>query len=248
MMKSHSILTGGLAALFVLPLFAQDQVLRTLENALFGTNQALDSVGKIQERFHQDPLAGIVLILAATETPKLEEQERDRRLQELRDEVNALQMRYDSMLMMTDPGAVPRASDRPSTTGLSPALRDQLLRPRGQTAREPSSLPPSSAKVLPNGPSYSADSVAQARTYYRLSRYQEGLDTLKAVGDDPVGLYWRARCLEKLGHPEKAVSELQRVVELAPESREGKRAKTDIDFLTWTSERKRKLTRKEDAK
>jgi len=248
MMKSHSILTGGLAAFFVLPLFAQDQVLRTLENALFGTNHAIDSLGKIQERIQLDPLAGIDLILAATETPQLEERERDRRLQELRDEVNALQMRYDSMRMASDPNRVSLPVEQVPTTGLSPDLRDQLLRSRGLAPEGADLLPRHAARVLPEGPDYSADSIAQARTYYRLRRYQEGLTTLRNVGDDPIGLYWRARCLEKLDRLEEAIRVLERVVELAPESHEGKRAKTDIDFLTWTGERKRKLPKKESPR
>ena len=241
MMKFHSALTGGLAAFLVLPLFAQDQTLRTLENALLGTNRAIDSLQKIQERITQDPLAGIDLILSATEAPQLEERERDARLEALRNEVNALQMRYDSMRLNSDPNGAHIPDDRVPTTGMSPELRDLLAGPEGKSHTPKPRTPKHDAKVLPDGPNYSADPVAQARAYYRLGRYSDGLTTLQNAGNNPIGLYWKARCLEKLGRVEEAIKELERVVELAPESHEGKRAKTDIEFLTWKNGFKKKL-------
>ncbi len=241
MMKFHSAITGGLAAFLIVPLFAQEKALRTLENALLGTDRAIDSLQSLQKRITQEPLAGIDLIIAATEPSILDERERDARLETLRNEVNSLQMQFDSLMHIQNPGAMPPPDGRVPTTGMDDSVRralEQLGKPDRGPGERKSTNPNHTPQVLPDGPNYSADPVAQARAYYKLGRYQDGLTTLRNSGNAPIALYWKARCLEKLGRVEDSIAELEKVVELSPDSAEGKRAKTDIEFLSWKVKRK----------
>lgn len=239
MMKYQTPITTALAALLVVPLFAQDKAMRTLQNALLGTTRALDSLEKIQERIKLDPLSGIEQILAATETPVLQEQQQDERLQTLRNEVNQLQMQLDSLEI--GKGNFPDMSEGSvPTTGIDDNVRRALL---GLTKNQPQPdlQPRRQTTVLPEGPEYSADPIAQSRTFYRLSRYTDAVSILMTLPDDPKALYWKARSLEKLERVDEAIEALKKVVELAPDSHEGKRAQTDIEFLSWKSDFKRKL-------
>lgn len=251
MMRFHTAITSGLAAVLVVPLLTQEGDLRTLQNALAGTTRALEALKAVGARIEADPPAGIQLILASTEAPVLDERARDERLQGLRDEVNLLRMHLDALEVpgmasafppagratttgQPAPGATPGTVPLTGTTGMDDSVRRALRRlddplqvtePAVPVTHEPSRLP--------EGPDYSADRLGQARANYRVGRYQEALDLLKDVGDDPVGLYWRARSLEKLDRIPEAIDLLARVIELAPDSLEGRRAKTDAEFLRW---------------
>jgi hypothetical protein len=254
MMKHHTTLATGLAAVLAVPVLTGGQEeLGPLEDALAGTVRALEILGGMEERVSEAPDEVAGWIRTATETPHLEGRALDDRLTVLRREVSLLQMELDTL---EDPGSAkdaatpgttapaltgPGASPLPRiSTGLDASLRELLS--REMTARtEP---PASQGRAVsagqevarlaprPEADGYSADVLGQARACYHAGRYEDGLVLLERR-NDVRSLYWRARCLTRLERYDQAADVLKRIVELEGDSYEGRRAATDLEFVKW---------------
>jgi len=259
MLKFHSALTAGLATLLVAPTVLQDDDLAILEHTLAKTDQALEILRGLHPRFDTDAQGAGRLLLAATEPPVLDEQLRDERLVALREEVSILRSELDRLqapdelppLESTTPeGTVVNVPfDMPGTGPLALTREEALRRAmEPKTATRPRTSRPTTepgmqeppppeavavdARPLPEGKDYSADPLGHARACYRAGRYQQGLALLRGH-EDPVSMYWRARCLEKLERLQEAVTTLEKVIEKSPDSAEARRARTDLEFLRW---------------
>lgn len=81
---------------------------------------------------------------------------------------------------------------------------------------------------------YVADRKRLGRACWRGGRYAEGVAALEPVAGDPQADYWRARCLEKLARTDEALKLYRHVIEVAPESPEGRAAREDCEFLEWS--------------
>lgn len=261
MMKFHAAITAGLAATIVIPAVTLDtEEIGTLEDALSNTVRALELVTGIQKKFETEKKSDTGLVLAMTEDSILDPQLRDERLHALRNEVNLLQTELD-LIESDDLGITPVATTPPPptgvpegeiipaagaagsiprvTTGLDDATRRALAdlqrKDRGEDVAE---APEPAETVAPFVSStekegYSADPLRHARACYRIERYAEGAAILKDLKSDPRALYWRARCLEKLGQLDEAARALRKVIELSPDTPEGRNAKSDLEFIEW---------------
>lgn len=80
---------------------------------------------------------------------------------------------------------------------------------------------------------YSADSFKLGRAYYRQGRYDLALASFDPNSKDGETMYWRARCLEKLGKHADAIAGYNRLIEMPDSGFAGERAKEDLEFLQW---------------
>ena len=259
MMKFHSILTAGLAALVVVPAALQDDQLQALKNALSKTDQALGILRDVGTQFDTDAEGAGRMLLAATEPPVLDERWRDERMIALRDEVGRLQGRLDTLRspdvlppLVTHTPEGPRISvplDMPGTSPLALTREEAMRRANDPTGGRRTPRPggrgelapgtpnpgrPTTPLPLPEGQEYSADPIGHARACYRTGRFEQGLALLRGR-KEPVAMYWRARCLEKLERIPEAVQALEQVIADAPDTSEARRARTDLEFLRWKS-------------
>ena len=258
MMKLHAALTTGLATLLVAPAALSADELETLEAALRSTSRALDVVVGVEQRAAEDPAAAIPLVRQVTEAPVLDAERRDARLQSLRSEVDLLRTELDQLeLAALQEGAQPLTDLRPPTardprttasgaptelpavsTGLDDATRlalakakaDALARARGDLkGDEPSA---GNAHPTTNENGYSADPVRHARACYRAGRYDEGLALLKDA-ETPEGLFWRARCNERLDDLDAAEADLRELITIDADGPFAARALADLEFVKW---------------
>lgn len=258
MMKFHAAITTGLATLIVVPTAVLDEgELRSLENTLSGTVRALEVLAGIQERADTDPRQAALWIRSATEPPILDDRERDERLVQLRNEVNLMQMELDSFsaptsVATTEKPGVTGTVQAPFTTqtgglalqgvttGLSDAARRALA--HGPSAASQSEANPPTGTTAPaelpprEEPGYTADPLGHARACYKAGRYEDGIAVLETLRDDIEALYWKARCLEKLGRLEEAEVALENVATVADGTWTGQRARTDLEFVRWKRE------------
>jgi tetratricopeptide (TPR) repeat protein len=259
MMKFQAAISAGLAAIVVIPTvtLGGDEI-ATLEDALSSTVRTLEIVTGIGKKAEEGDDAAPGLIRSITESPILDPRKRDDRLNALRNEVNLLQTELDLIegCDLEVPATLaevstnedlfvaataPAAEAAPEvTTGLDDATRRTLydLQRKDRTGEDPvaeTASPARTSSEVAHGESadYSAAPLLHARTCYRVGRFEEAAALLKDLETDPQALYWRARSLEKLDRLEEAAACLRRVIALAPETHEGKSAKSDLEFVEW---------------
>ncbi len=260
MMRFQTALSGFLAALLVVPALIGQGQIASLQDALGGTHRALEVLKGLEQRLGEDPAAALGLILSATETPRGDEAQRDRHLEELRNEVGLLQMELDALQspVLGADGAVqsalgarlPLDPSRPAapagiTTGLDDELRALLggaPAPRNTAPRSEARTGAGATPLQPAGQpsaedSYSADPLRHGIVCYRAGRYGEALALLAPLSE-PSALYWQARTLERLERLDEAVALMERALAKGAESGqtqgfETRRAETDLEFLRW---------------
>lgn len=262
MLRFQTAIASGLASLLVVPAFLGQGQISSLQDALSGTRRALEVLKGLEQRLQSEPATALGLILAATELPRGEEAQRDRQLEELRSEVNLLQMELDSMQspVLGLDGAVQSAlgaglapgtsTPRPPapagiTTGLDDDLRALLseapgtrapVRNEGAATRTPA--PRSEPERTAEGTgAYTADPLRHGITCYRAGRYAEAYELLAPLSDASA-LYWQARTLERLERLDEAVERMERALAKGGEAGaaagfEKRRAETDLEFLRW---------------
>ena len=224
MMRFHTTVTAGLAALLAVPVLIGQGSVSTLQDALSGTKRALEVLKGLEQKLGEDPVSAFGLVLSATEAPGGNDEQRDERLETLRSEVNLLQMEFDAMQSpaMTGDGAVQgalgtrapltRPSTLPSagvTTGIDDSLRALLSgapMPRPVAPTEPTAGDESGAATSDSAatPAYSADPLRHGITCYRAGRYAEAYELLAPL-EEGSALYWQARTLERLERLDEAV-------------------------------------------
>jgi tetratricopeptide (TPR) repeat protein len=262
MMRFHSLLSTVLAAVLVVPPFLGQAPVATLREALAGTTRALDVLHGLEQRLQADPAAALGLILSATEPASGTVEEREQRLESLRNEVNLLQMQLDALESpVTTPdgeiahflgtqGDLP-APPRPVapteiTTGLDDGLRSllghpssTLAGPHGDPANRPTAsnpgAPQTGGETARAENAYSADPLRHGIACYRAGRYGEAHDLLLAL-DDATALYWRARVLERLDRMDEAVATMEKAILQGGEGFDLRRAQTDLEFMRWKQE------------
>lgn len=271
MLRFQTALSGALAALLVVPVLVGQGQVSTLQDALAGTRRAIEVLKGLEQRLEEDPAAALGLILSATEPARGDEEQRDRALEDLRNEVSLLQMELDSMQSpaLGGDGALTstlgaHAPDLPArtapaagiTTGLDDALRALLNEspaaravPRGDPnpargatrAGAPLEAPPPSGARA----AYSADPLRHGIACYRAGRYTEAYELLAPLGDSGA-LYWQARTLERLERLDEAVALMERAIARSDPAAdaggfEKRRAETDLEFLRWKRDFKKSL-------
>jgi len=262
MFKFSNAINLGVATVLVLPaLTLQGPPASSLEDALAKTVQALESLAGLERRVVAHETEAVPQVLRWTEPALPATEERDERLGELRLEVERLQAELDlltplgSLLVAPDerearalesPPAVPRPP-APPTIGLDDALRKRIAgmpvaSVRGEGAPPTASSAPRAierSRFEPEG--YSADSLRLGRAYFRQENYLQGLAVLEPLASDPDALYWKARCLEKLGRTSEALAAFEKVCADAGAGEVARRAKDDLEFLAWRSAFQKKL-------
>lgn len=233
MMRFTGAIGTALAALMVVPSQAlEDSDVRSLEQALGNTIQAIEILGGIRTELESDDPTAINMLLAVTEPPLPNARERDALLDQLRADVGLLQTELDVMISRSIEGGNPQASVNPQvrvTHGLDQDLRnvlDRIGKP-GQIRTQTKS-PRREVEV-----GYSADYLRQAQACYRAGLYEKGLLILAAHREEPAALYWTGRMYEGLGRNEEAKLTLKLVAEDADAGSYALRAKSDLEFLEW---------------
>ena len=270
MLRHHSTLALGLAAVFVLPAsLPGGQEPMDLEERLEATVAALEHLGGIERRIHAGDRGVLAELLNVTETPMLDAQSRDESLVLLRSEVAALQERWDELSLGASPftpgaqplplptdGGQPLAG--PTHVGLDTTahadIHDQVRArangDEGETTR------PDALRTYEQTEGYSADSLRQGRLLARAERWDEALTLLAPHDADPEVRFWIARCYEGLGRDGEAIEVLRALVAAGqPDAETGaeapadaralaRRAGYDLKFL----ELRRELGDRRDAK
>lgn len=260
MMRFQTAISGLLAALLVVPVFVGQGHVSSLQDALGGTRRAIEVLKGLEQRLHDEPAAAMGLILSATESARGDEAQRDRKLEDLRNEVGLLQMELDSIQspVLGADGAVqsalgarqPFEAQRPATppgitTGLDDSMRALLTEAPGTRTQlwpetaEPRAGTPSAQPAPGAGAesAYSADPLRHGIACYRAGRYGEALALLAPL-TDASALYWQARALERLERLDDAVALMERALAKndpsgAAAGFEKRRAETDLEFLRW---------------
>lgn len=260
MMRFQFAIQAGLGALLVMPALTLGvQHNESLESALRRTVTSLEELGRIEQRLQQRDPSAIADILAATEQPletsSGEGGARDAALLDLRGVVGRLQRDLDELENKADPKALEqvtrrtpvateqetRNAARPElTVGLDDALRRRLGERVRPIATEPSRSSPTTSdaqrraesKTAFESDAYAADSLRLGRALYRQGEFAQALDALSA-GTDGDSLYWRARCLEKLGRDAEAITVYNQAIALPGAGYSAQRAKEDLEFLEW---------------
>jgi len=263
MMRFQPALACGLACLLVVPAWLGQGRLTALQDAHAATVRALSVLQGLEQRLQTEPAEALQLILSATEEPAGSQEERDRQLESLRNEVNLLQMELDAArapVLAPDGGVQsslgaatpPRGSDSAPqagiTTGLDESVRSLLSPPSDPRSARRNDLPrartllapATGAAESPGESAYSADPLRHGITCYRAGRYAEALELLAPL-DQAVALYWRARTLERLERLEEAIQVMQRAIDKGGEDFEQRRAQMDLEFMQWKLDFTRQL-------
>lgn len=223
MMRHHSSVALGLAALFVLPASlpgGQDPI--SLADRLEATIAAIEQIGGIEPQIHSGDRGALTELLLLTEAPIPGAQRRDESLSLLRTEVAALQQRWDELTTTGSPfrqgtQAMPAPTDGHVTTspgnhtGLAPgALAQTLLQAR---PARPQAAPTGEAlQQFEKDEAYSADSLRQGRLLVRAERWQDALALLEPLTAEAEARYWIACCYEGLGRTGEAIELLRTLV------------------------------------
>jgi hypothetical protein len=253
MMRHQTTIAGLLASAFVVPVFLGQGQGATLRDALSGTTRAIEVLKGLEQRLVEAPAETMGLIFSATELPAGDESQRDQKLESLRNEVNLLQMEYDSMTSpvlgvdgavqsalgthtsLESPQGAPQAG---VTVGFDDSLRALLSQsPRTALLQESS---PSRAPGTTGAPgnlegaesAYSADPLRHGIALYRAGRYPEAHELLAPISD-ATAMYWLARTLERMERLDEAVTVMERALAKGGAGFEQRRAQTDLEFLRW---------------
>jgi hypothetical protein len=253
MLRFQTALASLLGSALVAPVFLGQGTLATLEDALAGTQRALEVLKGLEQRLQADPGAALGLLLSATEPPALDGQQLDGRFEHLRNEVSLLQMELDALQspqLASGAAGIPAGAPPPvlmdtaegewRTTGLDDSLRALLASdapgpPVRPAARGDASGAAEDADVAN---AYSADPLRHGIACYRAGRHAEALALLAPIGG-PTAMYWTARSLERLERLDEAVTTLERALAAAQATGgetpgfEPRRAASDLEFMRW---------------
>lgn len=259
MLKFTYLFNFGLMGALVVPAAIQQGTsVEQLTHAIRSSEQALESLGGIEEQLANGEYAGVDAILAATEAPFGGERERTELLDQLRREIGQLESRLQDVelpsvldylnddptaSMQLGPEGEPGSPGGIATTGLSESLRTGVgdIWPPIATETEAPLARKSGDKFTVEKPGFTADALRQGRAYYRASRYQEALVLFNTREGEAEADYWIGRCLERLDRASEAVAAYTRVIENEASGALGERAESDREFLRWLIDFDRKV-------
>lgn len=241
MMRFHQAATAGLAALFVLPAATQlgfgDGL--DLEARLAATTRALESLVGLETRLVAGEDDAVVEVLNATEEPILDEEGRDKTLNDLRRDVSALNETLDQLSMSEEEGAAVRA-----IVGLTEGERSSLRTIQSGNGivtsntvgqAEDEDRPAESIKAFERDPAYTADALRQARLMIRADRALEAIAILEQIlrGEDanPEARYWLARAYDNAELFSEALATYDALADDANAGKYQERAELDRGFL-----------------
>lgn len=230
----------------------------TLEATLKRTVASLEELGRIERRLRERDPSAIADAINATEpalaTSNGDGSARDAALSDLRGVVSKLQGELDELenkatpQQMTQVARIPTVDVAPTSTqpakaeltvGLDDALRRRLgERPRplmveaARTVSTSTEQITSPSKTAFESENYAADALRLGRAHYRQGEYDKALAALEGAQDGEA-LYWKARCLEKLGRESDAIKAYNAVIALPDAGYSSQRAKEDLEFLEW---------------
>jgi len=246
MMRFGSFVQVAIGAVLVLPALTLEQGGGgPLEETLRRTLRALEDLGGLEQRLAAHDVSAVADVKRWTEpAPAGSEarQQADRQLEELRGQVAALEARAEPEVTpaggAVSSGAPPsrNPSLAPATTGLDEAALRSLRSIVPQSAEstpkpEPQPAPVQREPLEPEG--YLADALRLGRALYLQGRYEQSLAVLEPAELGPTGLYWKARCLERLGRFDEALASYRSLSTDAAGTFEAERAKEDAEFLEW---------------
>lgn len=230
----------------------------SLEATLKRTVASLEELGRIERRLRERDPSAIADAVNATEAPLAtsngDGSARDAALSDLRGVVSKLQGELDELENKATPQQLTQVARLPTldiapesmqptkadlTVGLDDALRRRLgERPRPLMVESTRSVATkteqlsTNAKTAFEGETYAADALRLGRAHYRQGEYDKALAALES-GQDAESLYWKARCLEKLGREADAIKAYNAVIALPDGGYSSQRAKEDLEFLEW---------------
>lgn len=226
----------------------------SLTSALSSTVRALEYLSGVEEALADGDETAIRRVLAATEPAELtvDPAERERHLAELREHVAGLQAELDWLEAVGAPPEDWTGLEDPTfqsfatpptgaattriTTGLDPALRQQLAEPPAPD-EPPAEIDPQAARASARKAfeedGYVADPLRLGRSLFRAGRLERAVDVLAQAEGDPEATYWTARALERLGRFDEALAAFDRVVEAEDAGDLAQQARNDADFLKW---------------
>lgn len=230
----------------------------SLEATLKRTVASLEELGRIERRLRERDPSAIADAVNATEAPLAtsngDGSARDAALSDLRGVVSKLQGELDELENKATPQQLTQVARLPTldiapesmqptkadlTVGLDDALRRRLgERPRPLMVESTRSVATNTEQLSTNaktafeGETYAADALRLGRAHYRQGEYDKALAALES-GQDAESLYWKARCLEKLGREADAIKAYNAVIALPDGGYSSQRAKEDLEFLEW---------------
>lgn len=248
MMKFTGAIGGVLSALVVVPAIGLgqhggDQALHSLEKSLTKTVETIELLVGLRDAADEGEPITTRVAVSLTEPALQDGRERDERLDELRSQVGLLQQELDLVEARALGGV--ETQNPAGLTPVPPRMRDEERLTVGldtsglavvRDLPRPDQSSESDSGVDDEDPvefvGYSADALRQAQTCYRAGQYARGLALLS--NDETVpGLYWRARCLERLERNDEALALYERVAAREDAGSYAERARTNAEFVRW---------------
>lgn len=235
-MRKLMLLNLLLAASLAVPAIALNgDDTAVLRERLAHTLNSLGELAGIQQRLEANDPAAVREILAISAAGPVDAAQAEYDLVSLRSAVSALLAKLDAKgLAETAPLYAPAFSDATQAALVASQTSFAGVPTPATIAAEPKSDAGATSKVRFEAEGFVADRVRMGRACWRGGRYQEGVTALEALAGNVQADYWRARCLEKLGHNAQAIELYHKVVEVAGDSPEGRSAREDSEFLQWT--------------
>jgi tetratricopeptide (TPR) repeat protein len=258
MLRFTQALNVAVAGLLVVPAVTlQGDAAGTLRESLERTLAALETLAGIERHLQEGASEAVALAVQHTEPPlELDAGDpgsRDRLLEALRADVGQLEAALERAERESGAGSdgSPGHSTPPSdpagiTTGLDDGLRELLASERCAPRSLRFTAPPPQAqasepaheKLALEEQGFTADPLRLAQAYYRKGQFEAAAQMLEQQAGLEA-LYWKARCLEKLGRHEEAFAAYTAVSEAPDAGTLRARALEDIEFLKWSLEFRR---------
>ncbi|MCC6408127.1 MAG: hypothetical protein IT453_13275 [Planctomycetes bacterium] len=234
MMKHSFAINVGAAIVLLVPAVAlQGDGAKSLDESLRATVAAIDELAGVEKRLAAKDPSALKDLLRLTETPSGTDVERDLRRDELRDQLNALQAKFDGL---QSPGTTPSARPTPihvddDPQGVADARHETAPAKRDKPAARDTQARHAPASFETHG--YVADTARLVRAYYKQDRFAEALAAIGDAAADPSSNYWKGRCLEKLGKRDEALAAYRAASESKQGGPDAERAKEAASFLEW---------------
>jgi hypothetical protein len=257
MLRFTQALNVAVAGLLVVPAVTlQGDAAGTLRESLERTLAALETLAGIERHLQEGASEAVTLAVQHTEPPlELDAGDpgsRDRLLEALRADVGQLEAALERAERDGGAGSdgspghsAPVSEPAGITTGLDDGLRELLASercaPRSLRLAAPpqakASEPPRE-KLAIEEQGFTADPLRLAQAYYRKGQFEAAAQMLEQQAGLEA-LYWKARCLEKLGRHGEALAAYTAVSEAPDAGALQARALEDIEFLKWSLEFRR---------
>jgi tetratricopeptide (TPR) repeat protein len=240
MLKFTYITSLGILGMFAVPPALQGTGSFGLEKALDETIAALDQLTETQSTLTAGDYSAVEALLSSTEPPVAAPQEATAIKNKLRDDVSRLQMALDTLESdyVLPPVTVESVGvkSKQRSTGLTDEQRSEIggILVPVPGGKQTSEILTEEGTASFERAGFTADYARHGRAYYRAGRYDEGITLLRHAPDsDAEAMYWRGRCLERVGRLNEAVAAYAMVIENPSAGSLAGRAQDDRGFLEW---------------